>query len=96
MKFQNKQREWHSINLPEWISTHILFSDANQPVHRREVCNSMKQGRSSEANSCSASQEIPNIWGNPTVEYRLHMSPPLVPILIQEIHSTPYHPIILT
>lgn len=54
------------------------------------VSNSMKQGPSSKASS-SVSQEIPNIWGNPTAQYRLHMRLPLVPILSQtnSLHSLP-------
>jgi hypothetical protein len=51
----------------------------------------MELNPSCEAANCAATQELPNISWNPKVQYRVHKSPPLTPILghINPIHTVP-------
>jgi hypothetical protein len=67
------------------LSANSIGINALTPTYyiRTALINSMEQRSSSEANSFSATQEIPRISWIPEVHYRIHKSAPPLPILNQ-------------
>jgi hypothetical protein len=69
----------------------LIMHNRNTFESRTTSTNSMEQSPSWEANSHSASQ-VPRLLRNPKVHYRVHNSPPLVPVLIQMQPAHSFHP----
>jgi hypothetical protein len=60
-----------------------MRNPSHRPLLTYLLTHFMEQSPSWDAKRFSASQEIPHILWNPNVHYRIHNSPPPVPILSQ-------------
>jgi hypothetical protein len=82
LSIQRNDRPWSRLQ-------YIVCRIQKYPLF--EGTNSMQQSPSWEANSHSASQEIPHLLWNPKVHYHVHKIPTLARILSQmnQVHNLP-------
>jgi len=83
-------RSKYSNIMAGW-SLRMWFETCMSPVPTHKLTNQLDQSSSWEANSCSASQEIPCILWNLKFHYYAYESLPLAPILcyISTVHTFP-------
>jgi len=78
---------WQNQHANNWGNFTGLWSNVSN--NGQFICNSTEQSPSWEPDS----HEIPRLVLNPRIHYRVHKSPPLVPIQSQmnPVHNTTFH-----
>ena len=85
------KHHWRSASLT-WYWTFWYMRPHGRNEDKFQEINTMEQSPSWEANSSSASQELPHILWKPEVHFRVHKRSPPVPILS---YTIPVHSSIL-